>query len=86
MCNLYSITTNQEAIIALFRVINRCRQPRADTGRVSRLSGSSDPQLRRRTRNDDDAVGHATATAHRRATGHQYPQHIFAALARLAEA
>ena len=23
MCNLYSITTNQEAIIALFRVINR---------------------------------------------------------------
>jgi hypothetical protein len=30
MCNLYSITTNQAAIIALFRVINRyvgnCRQ------------------------------------------------------------
>jgi putative SOS response-associated peptidase YedK len=24
MCNLYSITTNQAAIIALFRVINRC--------------------------------------------------------------
>jgi len=23
MCNLYSITTNQSAIIALFRVINR---------------------------------------------------------------
>jgi hypothetical protein len=23
MCNLYSITTNQAAIIALFRVINR---------------------------------------------------------------
>jgi hypothetical protein len=24
MCNHYSITTNQAAIIALFRVINRC--------------------------------------------------------------
>ena len=24
MCNLYSITTNQESIRALFRVINRC--------------------------------------------------------------
>ena len=23
MCNLYSITTNQEAILALFRVVNR---------------------------------------------------------------
>jgi hypothetical protein len=23
MCNLYSITTNQEAIAALFRVVNR---------------------------------------------------------------
>jgi hypothetical protein len=31
MCNLYSITTNQAAIIALFRVVNQlCRQPRAD--------------------------------------------------------
>jgi hypothetical protein len=29
MCNLYSITTNQAAIIALFRVVNR-GQPRAD--------------------------------------------------------
>lgn len=24
MCNLYSITTNQAAIAALFRVVNRC--------------------------------------------------------------
>jgi putative SOS response-associated peptidase YedK len=29
LCNLYSITTNQAAIIALFRVVN---QPRADAG------------------------------------------------------
>jgi hypothetical protein len=25
MCNLYSITTDQAAIIALFRVVNRAR-------------------------------------------------------------
>jgi putative SOS response-associated peptidase YedK len=27
MCNLYSITTNQEAIIRLFREVNRLRAP-----------------------------------------------------------
>ena len=31
-------------------------------------------------------MGHATATAHRRAAGHQHPQHVVTALARLAEA
>jgi hypothetical protein len=30
MCNLYSITTNQAAIIALFRVAKRCKGPQAD--------------------------------------------------------
>jgi putative SOS response-associated peptidase YedK len=30
--------------------------------------------------------GHAAAAAHRRAAGHQHPQHIVAALARLAQA
>jgi hypothetical protein len=39
MCNLYSITTNQAAIIALFRVINRP----ADAERLPRLSGSGHP-------------------------------------------
>jgi hypothetical protein len=40
MCNLYSITTNQAAIISLFRVMNPIRrQPTADAGRVSGLSG-----------------------------------------------
>jgi hypothetical protein len=34
MCNLYSITTNQAAIIALFRVMNR-RQSAADARGVS---------------------------------------------------
>jgi hypothetical protein len=39
MCNLYSITTNQEAIRALFRVMNRyVGNLPPDAGRVSRLS------------------------------------------------
>jgi putative SOS response-associated peptidase YedK len=38
VCNLYSITTNQEAIRALFRVVNRyVRQLAANAGRLSRL-------------------------------------------------
>ena len=42
MCNLYSITTNQEAILALFRVMNRYVGNLApDARRVSRLSGAS---------------------------------------------
>ena len=63
-----------------------CRQPRADAGRVSGLSGSGGPQHRHRARVDHDAVGHAAATAHRRAAGHQHPQHVVTALARLAQA
>jgi hypothetical protein len=45
MCNLYSITTNQAAIIALFRVINRSvgNLPPMP-GRVSRLPCPGDPQ------------------------------------------
>jgi hypothetical protein len=36
MCNLYGVTTNQAAIIALFRVIKPLRrQPGADAGCVS---------------------------------------------------
>jgi hypothetical protein len=39
MCNLYSITTNQAAIIALFRVINHyVGNPAANAGRLSGLS------------------------------------------------
>ena len=36
----------------------------------------------RRTRNDDDALGHAAAAASRWIPGHQHPQHFIAALAR----
>jgi hypothetical protein len=39
MCNLYSITTNQAAIIALFRVINRYVGKAAKTFTRSRSAG-----------------------------------------------
>ena len=63
-----------------------CRQPRADAGCVSRLSGSGGAQLGRRTRNDDDALGHAAATASRWIPGHEHPQHLVTTLAGLAQA
>jgi hypothetical protein len=41
MCHLCSITTNQAAIIALFRVVKPVRrQLAADAWRVPRLSGT----------------------------------------------
>jgi hypothetical protein len=49
-------------------------------------SGSRRPQRRRRTRNGDDALGHAATPAHGRAARHQYPQYHVATLERLAEA
>ena len=87
MCNLYSITTNQEAIRALFRVVNRY------VGNLAPMPGVFPdypaPVIRNTdtdTRDDPDALGHAAATAHRRAAGHERPQHVIAALARLVEA
>jgi SOS response associated peptidase (SRAP) len=53
------------------------RQPRADARRVSGLSGTRDPQCRRRPRVDHDAVGHATAAEVALAAGHKYPDHDF---------
>jgi hypothetical protein len=59
MCNLYSITTNQAAIIALFRVINRY------VGNLPPMPGvfpdypaPGDSQRGYRTRDGDDALGH----------------------------
>ena len=61
-------------------------QPRTDAGRVSRLSGSGGPQLGRRTRNDDDALGHAAAATCRWIPGNEHQEYDVAALARLVEA
>jgi hypothetical protein len=62
------------------------RQPTAYAGHLPRLSGASGAQLGRRARDDNDALGHAATTAHWWATGHEHPQHVLAALARLAQA
>ena len=82
MCNLYSITTNQAAIAALFRVINRY------VGNLAPMPGVFPDYPAPVVRNtdagremSDDAMGHAAATAHRRAAGHQHPQHVVTALA-----
>jgi hypothetical protein len=52
LCNLYSTTTNQEAIIALFRIVNRHvgNLPPGRACFLSRLSGSGGAQVRRRSR------------------------------------
>jgi hypothetical protein len=86
MCNLYWITTNQEAIRALFRVMNRyvgnLAPMRACFPIIARRYR---PQCGHRTRVGRHAVGHAAAAAHWRAIGHQHPQHVLAKLARLAQ-
>ncbi len=61
--------------MALFRVVNRIGNFATDAGHVSGLSDSDDPRHRERSQAVHDALGHAAATAHRRAAGHQYPQH-----------
>ncbi len=87
MCNLYSITTNQAAIIALFRVINRY------VGNLPPMPGVFPDYPAPVVRNVGaerelihDALGHAATAARRRTAGHQHPQHLIPALAGLAEA
>src|SRR6516164_3589768 len=86
MCNLYSITTNHAAIIALFRVINRY------VGNLPPMPGVFPdypaPVIRNtggRARDGHDALGHAATAAHGRPSGHQYPQYVVAALACMAQ-
>jgi putative SOS response-associated peptidase YedK len=67
VCNLYSITTNQEAIRALFRVVNRY------VGNLAPMPGVFPdypaPVVRNagRTRVSHDALGHAATAEGRRA-------------------
>ena len=79
MCSLYSITTNQAAIAALFRVVNRY------VGNLAPMPGVFPDYPAPVIRNTDsgtelaiDAVGHAAATAHRRAAGHQHQKRLAA--------
>ena len=86
MCNLYSITTNQAAIAALFRVVNRY------VGNLAPMPGVFPDYPAPVIRNTDagtemtaDAVGDAAATAHRRTAGHEHPQHLITSLAGVAQ-
>jgi putative SOS response-associated peptidase YedK len=85
MCNLYSITTNQAAIIALFRVINRY------VGNLPPMPGVFPdfpaPVIR------DIGQGRELAMMrwgmpppNGRPSCHQHPQHNLAALAHVAQA
>jgi hypothetical protein len=84
MCNLYSITTNQEAIRNLFRVMNRY------VGNPSPMPGVFPdypaPVIRNSEggRDGHDALGNAAASAHARSAGHEHPQHVITALAHVA--
>jgi hypothetical protein len=78
MCNLYSITTNQEAIRALFRVVNRY------VGNLAPMPGVFPDYPAHR--NDSDAVGNAAAAAYRWSASDKHSQHLVPALARQAEA
>ena len=86
MCNLYSISTNQAAIIALFRVINRY------VGNLPPMPGVFPDYPAPVVRNTDTGTemtlmrwGMPPPPAHRRTVCHQRPEYIIAALARLAE-
>src|SRR3981081_1846024 len=95
MCNLYSIITNQAAIIALFRVINRYvgnlpPMPGVFPDYPAPVLRNAGAQRERhggwRTRADNDALGNAAPAEVRRPVGHQHPQYVITALAGLAEA
>jgi putative SOS response-associated peptidase YedK len=86
MCNLYSITTNQAAIIALFRVVNRY------VGNLPPMSGVFPDYPAAVIRNTDAGTEMVTMrwgmplAARGRPAGHQHPQHLVAALAHMAQA
>jgi putative SOS response-associated peptidase YedK len=87
MCNLYSITTNQAAIIALFRVVTRY------VGNLPPMPGvfpDYPAPVVRNVGTDRELTimrwGDAATTEVWRPAGHQHPEHVVTALARLAEA
>jgi len=82
MCNLYSITTNQEAIRALFRVINRY------VGNLSPMSGVFPDYPAPVVRNSGSEREPACLRRHpsRWISGNEHPQHVITALAWLGSA
>ena len=87
MCNLYSITTNQATIIALFRVMNQY------VGNLPPMPGVFPDHPAPVVRNAGTVremvmkpLGHATAATCWRLSGYQHQEHVVAALAGLAQA
>ena len=83
MCNLYSITTNLQAIIGLFRVMNHY------VGNLPPMPGVFPDYPAPVVRNADDGrelVMMRWGMPPPRPTGHQHPKHDLATLARLAQA
>jgi putative SOS response-associated peptidase YedK len=87
MCNLYSITTNQAAIIALFRVINRY------VGNLPPMSGvfpDYPAPVVRDTGAEREMVlmrwGMPPPPRTGGPPGHEHPQHVVAALAGMPQA
>ena len=82
MCNLYSITTNQEAIRALFRVVDRY------VGNLAPIPGVFPdypaPVIRNTATGTELVTMRWGMPPPPRAAGHQHPQHVVTALARLA--
>jgi putative SOS response-associated peptidase YedK len=72
MCNLYSITTNQAAIIALFQVVNRY------VGNLPPMPGVFPDYPAPVVRNvgDDRELTMMRAAKVRRAAGDQHPQRV----------
>ncbi len=83
MCNLYSITTNQAAIAALFRVINRY------VGNLPPMPGvfpDYPAPVVRNAGDEHELIMMPWGMPNGRPAGHQHPQHVVPVLARLAEA
>jgi hypothetical protein len=76
VCNLCSITTNQDAIASLFRVLNQYvgKLPPMPGG-VSGLPGARDPKQRGRLRDDHDPLGNAASAEVDRPTGGSAAHH-----------
>jgi hypothetical protein len=78
------ITTSQAAIAALFRVVNRY------VGNLAPMPGVFPDYPAQVIRNTGTEMvtmrGHPATASHGRAAGYQHPQHVVAALARLAKA
>jgi putative SOS response-associated peptidase YedK len=83
MCNLYSITTNQAAIIALFRVINHY------VGNLPPMPGVFPDYPAPVVRNDGGerelVMMRWGTTTSRWISGDEHPQHVIATLAGVAQ-